>query len=332
METPAGLTMRPYAGEGDVPTIVELMNAEWAADNVPGRVSLADKQVEYRHSSEMFDQRRDVTIAEVDGVPVGYAVRGWHDVVDSFARHYRVDGSVHPEWRRRGIGRALLAENMRRAADLAAQHTTDRQPVYGSISHDGQHGDVALLTGAGFEPVRWFFDMTRPNLDDIVLAPLPDGLDVRPVDGQAARSVWEADVESFRDHWGGYDDSDESFRRFADSPSSDPSMWIIAFDRDEIAGGVICAVYDEENEALGVQRGWLDSVFTRRPWRKRGLARALIGRGLLRIRERGLSSAVLNVDAANATGALGLYEQAGFVVSHRSTAWRRPINANGTRR
>jgi mycothiol synthase len=331
-DTPAGLVLRPDADESDVAAIVELMNAEWAADDVPWRASLANKQAEYRHPSEIFDPRRDVTLAEVDGVPVGYAVRGWLDVVDSFARRYRVDGSVHPDWRRRGIGRALLAENMRRAADLAAQHSTERQLVYSSLSHDGQAGAFALLTGAGFEPARWFFDMTRHDLDDIELAPVPDGLHISPVDRQAARQVWEADVESFRDHWGGYDDSDESFRRFADSPSSDPSMWVIAFDGDTIAGGVICAIHEEENKALGVERGWLDSVFTRRPWRKRGLARALIGRGLLRLRERGMSSAVLNVDAANATGALGLYERAGFEVSHRSTVWRRPLDINGGRR
>jgi hypothetical protein len=75
IETPAGLVLRPYADESDVAAIVELMNAEWAADNVPWRASLADKQAEYRHPSEMFDPRRDVTLAEVDGVPVGYAVR-----------------------------------------------------------------------------------------------------------------------------------------------------------------------------------------------------------------------------------------------------------------
>jgi ribosomal protein S18 acetylase RimI-like enzyme len=45
-----------------------------------------------------------------------------------------------------------------------------------------------------------------------------------------------------------------------------------------------------------------------------------------------MTSAVLNVDAANATGALGLYERAGFEVSHRSTAWRRSIDANRGRR
>ena len=76
---------------------------------------------------------------------------------------------------------------------------------------------------------------------------------------------------------------------------------------------------------LGLQRGWLSSVFTRRPWRRRGLAAALISRSLALLRERGMTSAALGVDADNPSGALGLYESAGFAVHERFCAWRRPM-------
>jgi ribosomal protein S18 acetylase RimI-like enzyme len=94
---------------------------------------------------------------------------------------------------------------------------------------------------------------------------------------------------------------------------------------DQIAGGVLNTIYPEENEGLGLKRGWLDSVFTRRPWRRRGLARALIARSLAALRERGMTSAILGVDADNPTGALGLYEGIGFAVESRYTAWRKPM-------
>jgi ribosomal protein S18 acetylase RimI-like enzyme len=67
-------------------------------------------------------------------------------------------------------------------------------------------------------------------------------------------------------------------------------------------------------------------VFTRRPWRKRGLANALIARSLAVIKERGMDTTILGVDADNPTGALGLYERNGFQVFERSTAWRRPLD------
>ena len=121
--------------------------------------------------------------------------------------------------------------------------------------------------------------------------------------------------------------SDESLQRWLDQPSFDPTLWVIAWDGDEVAGGVINAIHPTENESLGVSRGWLHSVFTRRPWRKRGLANALIARSLLAIKERGMDYGVLGVDADNPTVALGLYERIGFVVAERSTAWRKPFEA-----
>ncbi len=78
---------------------------------------------------------------------------------------------------------------------------------------------------------------------------------------------------------------------------------------------------------LGVKRGWLHSVFTRRAWRKRGLANALITSSLVAIRDRGMDTGILGVDADNPTGALGLYERNGFVVAERSTAWRKPFDS-----
>jgi mycothiol synthase len=320
-----GLVLRPYSGREDVPAIVEIINAEWEHDRLPSRVTVAEKTAEYAHASDKFDARRDLTIAEFDGRAIGYGVRGWYDAADSDLRQYRVDGSVHPAWRRRGIGRALLLENMCLAEQLAASHQTLRGRAFGSQSHEHQAGDETLLRGAGFVPARHFFDMLRPTLDEVPDLPLPAGLEIRSANAGDARAVWLADVEAFRDHWGGYDDSDESFQRFVDAPEFDPDMWVVAWADDEVAGGVVNGIYAEENAWLGVRHGWLDSVFTRRPWRRRGLARALIARSLVLLRERGMTGAMLGVDAANATGALGLYESVGFHVEHRSTAWRKPF-------
>jgi mycothiol synthase len=272
--TLTGLILRPYAGAGDIPAVVAIINAEWAHDGLPERVTVGQKQAEYAHASEQFDPARDITLAEVDGRAVGYAIRGWIDVSDSDQREYRTDGSVLPEWRGQGIGRALLAENMRLAAEMAAQHDTPRARTFGSMSHQGQPRDEALLRGAGFEPVRWFFDMQRPSLDDVPEVPLPDGIEIRAVTAADAPAIFAADVEAFRDHWGGFDDSPAELQRWLDSPEFDPSLFVVGFDKDtgDVAGGVINAVYAEENAELGRLAGWLDSVFTRRPWRGRAAA------------------------------------------------------------
>lgn len=321
-----GLTLRPYAGEPDVADIVRVSNLEFAADHVPEHVELANQLAYYRHPTDKFDPARDVTLAEVDGVVVAYGSIYWVDTNDGDFREYRVDGRVDPAWRRRGIGTALLRRNEELARALAAGHRTERKTALGTWSGDTQPGDIGLLEANGYQQVRWFFDMTRPNLDNIELPPMPDGLEVRPVAAEQVRQVWHADIEAFRDHWGGGDDSDEALRRYLDSPDHDLGLWLIAWDGDEVAGGIINGIERGENEALGVQRGWLHSVFTRRPWRKRGLASALIGQSLKLLRDRGMTSAVLGVDADNPTGALALYERAGFEASYHATAWRKPLD------
>lgn len=322
----AGLCIRPYAGEADLPEIVRVENAENAADQVDYRSTVADQRAHYGNPSAQFDAARDVVIAELDGRVVGFAHQNWVDTTDGELREFRLGGAVDPEWRRRGIGTALLADNERRARAQAARLPTERPQALGAFSGEHQPGTIALLSGAGYAPVRYFFDMERPGLDEVPDVPLPHGLELRPITPDLYRRMWDADVEAFQDHWGGFDASDAAFQRYLDAPDNDPTLWVVAFDGDEVAAAVINTIYAEENRALGVRRGWLDSVFTRRPWRRRGLARALIARSLVALRERGMTSAMLGVDAENPSGALGLYESAGFGVVTRFTAWRRPMD------
>lgn len=321
-ETLTGLRLRPYAGEPDLVDIVRIENAEAEADDLPERMSVAELKATYARPNEHFDPSRDVTIAEADGRPVAVATREWVDTTDGL-REYRLDGAVLPGWRGRGIGSTLLADSERRMRELAASHDSALPRIFGSWSADSQERDSRLLTAAGFRPARWFFDMTRPDLDDVPDVALPDGLQLRPITHDLALTVWRADVEAFRDHWGGFDGSDDRFEQWLARPSTDLSIWVVAFDGDEVAGGVINSIDASENEALGIRRGWLSSVFTRRPWRRRGVARALIAHSLHVLRERGMATASLGVDADNPNGALGLYEGLGFEVDHRSTAWRR---------
>ena len=321
----AGLRLRPYAGEADLAEIVRVENAEAEADGIHRRIDIGQATAQFAHVRDSFDPARDVTIAEIDGRVVGYQMRDWVDTTDGL-REYRADGAVDPDWRRRGVGTALLIQGQERMRELAAGQVTANPRVLGSWAGDTQRGDVALLRANGYEPIRWFFDMSRPSLDDVPDVPLPDGLDVRPITPDLALAVWRADVEAFRDHWGGFDGSDERLDEWLARPSTDLSLWIIAFDGDEVASGVLNTIDRAENAALGLRRGWLSSVFTRRAWRRRGLARALIARSLLALRERGMTSASLGVDADNANGALGLYERIGFEVEYRSTAWRKEFD------
>lgn len=324
--TRLNIELRPFAGESDIEVMTRIANDAIEADKVQERLSEAQLRIDLRQE-EKFDPATDLRVAEVDGTPVGFVKVEWIDTNDGL-REYRSWCEVDPAWRRQRVGATLLAFARQRIGELAASHNVDRPRVAGAWVADTDAGAHALLKANGYQAVRWFFHMKRNLADPIEVPPLPDGIEVRPVTLDDFRRIFVADQEAFIDHWGGTDDSDAAFQRWVDEPDLDPSLHVVAFDGDEIAGAVINTIYPEANAKQGVLHGWLDSVFTRRPWRGRGLARALVGRSLVLLRDRGMTEGILGVDADNETGALGVYTDNGFYVTERFTAYRRPFEVD----
>ncbi len=327
--TTSTLTLRRYAGPEDLPHLVAVFNAMAEADGLNERRSVDQMAAWYATPTERLDPRRDIVLAEEGGRAIGYGRHNWVDTTDGLREH-RVFVFALPDG-----GAAvdpLLDVLEARAAEAAAEQDAadpaaigERQRVLGAWIPGNQAWRMAAYERRGYAPVRWDFEMLRPTLDDVEVPPLPDGLGLRPVAGRAQlRRLWDADAEAFRDHWGGFDDSDAAFEEWLSEPELDPTLFVVAWDGDEIAGGVMNTINASENALIGQRRGWLDSVFVRRPWRRHGLAAALVARSLVLLRERGLESAILGVDSENPTGALGVYERAGFRVVSRDANLRRP--------
>jgi mycothiol synthase len=304
----------------------EIVSATNRAEGVD-ELTTADELVNwFAHPGPHFDAANDLVLAEVDGQLVGYLYLQWVDTTDGL-REYRAGGYVLPGWQRRGIGHALMSWAERHAVERLAEQPTERPVVIGSFADERRVNKIALLESLGYRPARWFFEMLRPSLDEIDVPPLPEGLEIRPLSSarEDVRRVFDADVEAFQDHWGGFAADDAAFEEWLADPNFDPSLWVVAWDGDQIAGAVENAIYASDNATFGRKRGWLDGVFTRRPWRRRGLGSALVARSLVLLRERGMTEAMLGVDSDNPSGALGLYKRAGFVEHQRSVALRKPL-------
>jgi mycothiol synthase len=322
-----GLTLSVHTG-GIAPAalMAPIANAVYAANGMDELTTVADRENWLRHTTETFDPAKDVVLAEVAGALVAYGWVDWVDTTDGL-REFRVGGYVHPDWQGRGIGRRLLDWQEERARTHPAATATARPLVLGTWSSDQNVRKVRLFTRAGYEVVRFFFEMNRPTLDEIEMPPMPDGLEIRPIaaDRASLKQMWDADVEAFQDHWGGFDASDAAFEAWLTDPNHEPDLWVAAWDRDEIAGAVTNTIYADQNAAFGRARGWMETVFVRRRWRRRGLGAAIVARALVRLRDAGMTSAGLGVDSDNPSGALALYERAGFEVHRRSAAYRKPM-------
>lgn len=317
-----GVTFRSATPE-DWAAIADVLNRSNRGDDIEEMRSGAELRGDYE-PMEHFRITRDVMIAEIDGRAVachfGYRLlRGSTLALETW-------GAVVPEHRGQGIGTALMRATRARLAEEAADDPRPGSREFRTFALDTERAAVSLLDAEGYVPIRFGFEMRRFLTGALPEHPLPDGLELRPVTSDQHRAIFDADNEAFRDHWGVREPGEGDFVRHFESPTTDTSLWCVAWDGAEVAGVVMNAIFSDENAALGIRRGWLEHVSVRRPWRGRGLAKALCAASFRVLRQRGLDEAWLGVDAANPTGALQLYEGLGFAVARRWQVFARPLD------
>ena len=319
-----GLTFRLFRAETDYPFVVDLMNASSAADGVEDFVTVDWVKTYLAHTTD-FDPCRDVLFAEIAGEPVALT-RVRTRVLDDGARLYISSGSVLPQWRRHGLARALLHWAEGRLREIATTQSGAVARIFRAFAAAQESGTIALLEREGYSAVRYGFEMARPLSDPIPDLPLPAGVEVRPVAPEQYRQLWQAMDEAFRDHWGHSESTEADYQRWINSPQFQPHLWQVAWAGDEVAGTVLNFIDAEYNENFKRLRGWTEDICVRRPWRKQGLAKALIARSLRLLQAQGMTEAGLGVDAQNPNGALRLYESLGFRQTMRFMTYEKPLD------
>ena len=312
-------TYRP-ASAGDWEALARVVNAARKADRADEILTAEGLASDY----PAVEMERDGVVAEVAGEPVGYCIgqlrdRGGVLVAD-------LTGAVHPAHRRRGIGSELLHQARDRAVDRMAADRRAMPHELRSYAMDSETGLVAMLEDEGFVPIRFGYEMRRFLTSPIPDRPLPAGLEIRPVAEADQRKIFDAGEEAFQDHWGHRPPTEQDFHDLFHGPDMTPELWCVAWEGDEVAGVVVNTIHPQEVEALGIRRGWLDRVSVRRPWRGRGLAKALCVESMRVLRARGMDEAWLGVDGQNPSGAVHLYEGLGFHVAKGWKAFGRPVD------
>jgi mycothiol synthase len=324
-----GLEWRGFQGEVDYPKMLAVIHGCALVDGIERAEQLEDITNNYAHLHHC-DPYQDMLFAEVDGKVVGYT-RCWWEVEGSGTWVGFQFGNVLPEWRHKGIGSILLKFTEQRLSHIARQlQKSGELPAEASCILDNfvsssETDRMELIERRGYHAVRYAFDMVRPNLENIPDLPLPNGVEVREVRPEYLRLIWEASNEAFRDHWGYIPDPWESFESFVQSPDYDPSLWRVAWQEDQVVGMVLSFIDKDQNEKYGRKRGYTENICVRRPWRKQGVARALIAFSLKALKERGMTEAGLGVDAENISGALRLYKYMGYQVVKQGTIYRKQI-------
>jgi GNAT superfamily N-acetyltransferase len=322
------LRFRHFRDDADLPAMIAVVDAAKAVDGFEQtrtpeslRASMA--------AMDAPDGNAKVLIAEVDGLVVGWCAGFEQGLRVDGVRSFGHDGFVRPDWRRHGVGGALLGASQARLRRLALARQAETGPVpvhLRAMVDEGERATVAMLAHDGYDRVRTVFDMVRPNLEALPDPTLPPGIDVRPARREDALAIFHAANEAMRDHWGWAPRSDERLVRSLEHPlMGQLDVWQVAWEGDQVVGGVLGYINAAENVEYGRRRGYTERIFTRRPWRGRGVAKALIARNLRQFAQRGMTEAALSVDAENGSGALRLYESVGFRAVHRAYLYERPL-------
>lgn len=325
-----GLAFRRFRGEPDLPGMAALLNACAGADGLDYTDTVEGLRFLFEHLVHC-DPYQDMILADLDPQTTGGAEprliaygRVWwrHEAPGEWI--YPFHGFVHPDWRRHGLGRAILRTNEARLREIAQGHGPGPKS-YQVWATEGETGAHALFRAASYRPVRFMIDMVRPAAEPPMPSPLPPGLEVRSVLPGHYRAIWEGREEAWKDHWGYAPFSEEDYHRWLEGPMFRPALWKVAWEGDRVAGMVLNRIDEAENARHRHSRGYTQDIFVLRPWRRRGLARALLAQSIEMFRLMGMEETALGVDTENPHGALTLYESLGYREVHRHTVYRKAM-------
>ena len=295
----ATVTLRPPHGAAEIARIVNAASrAEYGSDDA------SEEEIERWLSLPQIDRWLDMFVAEEDGRAIAYA-----DVGDAgeTGEQFWIDLRLPPD-ASEAAGEALIAATTRRAVEVAAGKRAEGTPriIAGAASTNERAG--RLLADAGFRLYRHSYRMAVDLSGELPEPRFPDELGVRTFSPGEERAVFEAMDEAFRDSWDHVAGVFEQWRHWLlETDAFDPELWWIAHDGDDIAGACLCRPHESEPDL-----GWVAQLAVRRPWRRRGLARALLLRSFHEFKRRGFARVGLGVDADSLTGANRLYESAGM--------------------
>jgi len=303
----------------DLPVLVEMLNRAAEVDHEESRYTVEM----LRHQFEMPDfspENNVLVVTTPEGQMVGSGLirlmfgmgRGWGSCV------------VAPEYRQQGIGTRLIRLGDARILELCDGAVEANTPIHVRRAFmEPNPGCEALFESEGYRLIRYFYKM-RISLDVPLEPPaFPEGITLRPFDRERdSMAVYEAEMDAFSEHWGFLRMPYESWEHTLMVPDRfDPTLWLIAWDGDEVAGMSLNRRWGDDQPELA----WVDVLCVGRPWRKRGLGAALLNQSFYLFQQRGYTLAGLNVDADNTTNAVSLYERVGMHVHSRQAFYRKVL-------
>jgi len=318
-----GIIFRGYRGREDIPGILALIERTRPADGFDWAIQEQDLIDDFENFAES-DSSRDVLVVESDGTIIGYSQVWWAQDQNGL-RLYSFGVDVDPKFRATGLGDAMLEWCETRSLENSKIHDLGMKKLFNLAFPDKMEYFAGLLKKHDYWVYRHGLSMLRPDLENIPDFELPEGLEIREVKPEhhdKIRLAWNAACGDMR---GQIPISKSGWAIWAKYPSFDPTLWSIAWQGDEVIGTVFGMINPEDNKLNNRKRGSAELISTRKDWRGKGVAKALMARTMRLLKERGMTECALGVDEENPSGARHLYEKMGFIVTGRATFYRKEL-------
>ena len=271
---PAGYVARAGTID-DYKLVFDLVNTY--ALRVNGRVDLTDPElIRLDWQNEGFNPETDIqTVYAPDGTLAGLMecwlnskppVHPWNWVC------------MHPDHMDKGIWEYLLTWGEIRSRSVLDVVEPGLRVAPRTGTEHLNEGGIRIIQKLGWTHIRSYYRMETDLASAPEVPALPDGITIRCFDpATETEAVYRCMIEAFRDHFGFIEPPFEhGFNDFKhnliDEPGHDPKFWFVAVDGNQIAGISLCRPVDAEDP----ESGWVNELGVLRPWRKQGIAFALL--------------------------------------------------------
>jgi mycothiol synthase len=306
---------RAFAGEADVPGMVAMLQAIQALEGGPD-VTRDDLEIEWVGDEPGWV--KSLQIWEADSVLVA-AIGVWHEVGDDENRAY-ASIDVHPDWQIAPFADEVVTKMVGETAAIVERSVDVRVGMLATSAWKR-----SAVERAGFVPERVYHRMRTTIAEAIPAAVFPEGFTLRPLAGEDEVDAW---VETFAAGFAEHHDaprqtSDEKLNRMR-LPSYRPDLDLVLTDPDGALIGI--ALGQIEQLESGTQEAWVRSLALRAEWRGKGLGRAMLAEIMRALAAAGHPVIWLTVDSENESGAIGLYERAGFAPEYQMVVYVRLVD------
>lgn len=247
------------------------------------------------------------------GSIVAYALDLVHPS-DTSPRRVEIVGGIHPGWRDKGIGHALLDWQLAAARrwDYATRRAHHGPLKICATADSKLTGVRELYESYGLLPETWYLDAHRTFSSGHPPRPpqVPDGLQLRPYHDVAPDAVLAAHNEAFLGRPGAAQIGPAEWYESMTRPGSRPDLsWVLTVGARVIGYALNCVDGEADDEA---PEGWTDRLGVIPAWRGRGLSGLLLQASAASFYAAGLPGAGIGVDTGDPIAEMARYRGLGY--------------------